>query len=338
MNVVTTGAARSSRIVLSMLLGGALAGCDKPTAIGDVQQILVATEQSVWDTLEPQIRSALQPTTFTVRDEPVFELGHVEPAEAGWPNLRATRQILLIGEPSDPAVAAAIDEAEGEIPEPPSIFQASDVWARNQLVTVLLVPEGADPSVVQPLLPQLGSTFLSQFEEYVRSRMFVTGVDEALADSLRQNAGFSLMLPRVYRQDSAEPGVYIFRNDQPDPSSLIRNVTVASRPSGQAAMTAEAATEWRAQLAAEYTQPPQVTEPAADFQAMQVGTRPALQVQGVWSNPPGGFPAAGPFITRIVECPGRTFLIDAWLYAPGVPKYEYMYQLKTILDTFECAA
>ena len=320
-------------LLLPLLL---LAGCDRPVAIGDTNQILVATQQATWDALEPQIRAVLEPTSFTVRDERVFDIAHVETQEEGWANLSVTRQILLIGDASDPAVADAIDRA-GEVPPPPSIFQAQNVWAQNQLVTVLLMPDGADPSSVQPLLPQLGQQFLDQFEEYARSRMFASGMDEALADSLRRTAGFSLSLPIVYRQDPAGEGVYLFRNDQPDPSRLIRNVTVASRPRGEVAMTAETAIQWRAELAEQYTQPPQVTEAAADFQSMQIRSRPALQVQGIWSNPPGEWPAAGPFITRVVDCPDRTFLVDAWLYAPGIPKYEYMYQLKTILDSFECA-
>jgi hypothetical protein len=30
------------------------------------------------------------------------------------------------------------------------------------------------------------------------------------------------------------------------------------------------------------------------------------------------------------------YLLDAWLYAPGRPKHEFMIQLSTILDTFRC--
>ena len=67
--------------------------------------------------------------------------------------------------------------------------------------------------------------------------------------------------------------------------------------------------------------------------------RPAYQIQATWVNPPEqNWPAAGPFILRSVICPeqNRMYLVDAWLYAPGKEKYEYMIQLQTILDSFRC--
>ena len=43
-------------------------------------------------------------------------------------------------------------------------------------------------------------------------------------------------------------------------------------------------------------------------------------------------------ITWSVPCPeqDRHYLVDAWLYAPGKDKYEYVLQLETILGTFRC--
>jgi hypothetical protein len=166
--------------------------------------------------------------------------------------------------------------------------------------------------------------------------MFVTRPNTELADSLARNAGFTLTLPQVYRYAQVEPRTFVFRNDQPDPSRLIRNVTVDSRPAGEVGMDAETAAAWRAQLAERLTHPPQVTEALPGSRPVQLGERPALQIQGIWSNPPGEWPSAGPFLTRLVECPDQLYLIDAWLYAPGIPKYEYMYQLNTILDSFRC--
>ena len=64
----------------------------------------------------------------------------------------------------------------------------------------------------------------------------------------------------------------------------------------------------------------------------------ALEVRGAWETPEGSWPAAGPFIARAVRCPdqNRIYLMDAWLYAPGESKYEYVLQLETILDSFTC--
>ena len=62
-------------------------------------------------------------------------------------------------------------------------------------------------------------------------------------------------------------------------------------------------------------------------------------MQATWRNPPGsGWPAGGPFITYGITCANqdRTYFVDAWLYAPGREKYEYMIQLETILGTFRC--
>jgi hypothetical protein len=73
------------------------------------------------------------------------------------------------------------------------------------------------------------------------------------------------------------------------------------------------------------------------------GDEPGVDVQGVWQGNDPMWPMGGPFVTRLMHCPdqNRTYLVDAWIYSPGGQrgsKYEYMIQLQTILDTFECAS
>ena len=63
------------------------------------------------------------------------------------------------------------------------------------------------------------------------------------------------------------------------------------------------------------------------------------EVQGAWQNPPdSNWPAAEAFVLWAVPCPpqDRLYLIDAWLYAPGKDKWEYMLQIETILESFHC--
>ena len=65
----------------------------------------------------------------------------------------------------------------------------------------------------------------------------------------------------------------------------------------------------------------------------------AYELRAQWRNPPErNWPAGGPLITRTVTCDAqdRTYLLDAWLYAPGQEKYEYMIQLDVLLGTFSC--
>jgi hypothetical protein len=322
---------------LALLLAAVgIGGCDKPRAHGDTNQILVGAPQDLWHELEDDIKDALEPRTFTVRDERVFDVAHVDPQDPGWGNLRLQRQVLLIGDETYPIVAEVLNRYRGTVPSAPALVQVPNMWAQNQLVTVALLPPGAPTEAAQPLIDDLGQTYLRQFEDYARARMFVTGPNTALADSLRREAGFTLTLPRVYHYRQVEPEVFVFRNDQPDPSRLIRNITVDSRPSGEVPGSAEAIAQWRADLGQRLSHPPQVTDARPEVHTVQVAGRSALQIQGVWSNPPGEWPAAGPFIARMVECPDQTYLVDAWLYAPGTGKYEYMYQLNTILNSFEC--
>jgi hypothetical protein len=331
------------RLVLTVILLPiiVLPACDKPQPLGDANAIIVGASNEAWAEVEDEVQEALAPRTFTVRDEQIFRVTQVDPTSQPWKDLRRFRQILLIGEPSDPWIAEALEKAPSPLPDLPAVVQARNVWAQNQQVTIALSPPAAAASAVTPLLEQVGNEYLGQFQRYVEQRMFASGADSALADSLRAAAGFSILLPAVYYGKQVEPNVYLFRNDYPDPSQLIRSVLVAWRPSEAAEVSAAEALRWRGEIAGRVYEPAQVRDTAETIvrELTESGT-PAVQVQGVWGNPPGEWPAAGPFLTRLIACPsqGREYLLDAWLYAPGKEKYEYMLQLNTILDSFTCAS
>jgi len=193
---------------------------------------------------------------------------------------------------------------------------------------------------VRAHLPEINQSLDDQFRAYARARMFLSGTDSALADTLARTAGFRLILPEVYRwqhQDS----IYVFRNDNPDPAELIRQIAVTWRSPIPASMTYDQVLAWRAEVAQTYGEPQDVDLSQVDTSAFEFQGQPAFQVQALWKNPPQlDWPAAGPFITRTIVCPhqDRLYLLDAWLYAPGKEKYEYMIQLQTILDSFRCGA
>jgi hypothetical protein len=170
--------------------------------------------------------------------------------------------------------------------------------------------------------------------------MFATPPDTALAADLSRRFGFGITVPLLYRRVAreTEPGdsLVIVRNDNPDPSVLIRSILIDWRPTVDS-LSADLALEWRASLDdVQYNVAQGINTDHSSVTRFTVDGHPALEVTGIWQDERGNFPAAGPFIVWLVDCPSRTYFIDAYLYAPDKPKYEYMLQLQQILGSFTC--
>lgn len=318
-----------------------VAGCDQPRAHGDANAIIVGADADLWDQVRDVVEETLEPTIQTVTDERTFRVTWQDPtAGADWGNLRRFRQVLVIGEEEDPWVADALAQRDRDIAlSPPQILQVQNVWARGQLVSVLLLPSADQVGAVRSLAVELQEILDRQYREFILTRMYVSGRDSILVDSLRSNVGFSLEFPNVYRyvvQDS----VFRFRNDNPSPAELIREIGITwQSPAPETLPDQEEMEAWRLEFASQYYNDPQDLDPSiVSFQETEVGGRRAVEYQSAWRSPPDAWPAGGPFISRAVLCPdqNRLYLMDAWLYAPGRDKYEYMIQLQTILNSFRC--
>lgn len=336
---ITSARARTAAAVAVAAL--AAQACEsRMVALGDYTSIVVTASPDVWAELEEPLVEALERTVFTVRDEKTFTVTYQDPSDEAWSKLRLLKQQLLIGRPGDFWVDAALEKA-GAPDSAPGVAGTANVWARRQNVRVLVLDE-AGPSSALELLPSLADDYDESFRQMVHERMFVSGVNQRLANTLREEAGFSLLLPDVY-EHTVRDSVYVFRNDNPDPSELIRQIAVAWRspvpPSED--MQADDLLDWRARIVDEHYNYPQVTKMTRAKADVHVGegSHPYYRIQAVWENPPEApFPAAGPFILHAVVCfpQDRLYLVDAWLYAPGKEKYEYMIQLEKILDSFSC--
>ena len=330
------------RLLAGLLVGSALVGtaaCDTlGQGYGDPNSIIAVMSTERWDEVSADVYSALETTIFTVGEERAYTVTYQEPYDEFWPQLRRFRQMLLAGTASDAWVQEVIDRAREPITAP-GIYQVRNVWALDQTVTLALLSESGGSAELRGHLPRIHEMLDGQYVSYARNRMYQSGVDSALADTLSTEAGFSLLLPQVYRWRRTD-STYVFRNDNPDPSELIREVVVTWRSPAPATLDSEELLAWRARLVEEYYSEAQdvVTDDAVISVEPFLG-HDAVRVQAQWRNPPErGWPAGGPFITYGLTCANqdRTYLVDAWLYAPGKEKYEYMIQLETILETFEC--
>lgn len=330
---------RLSRVAALALL--ATAACDSPrspVAYGASTSIIVASPQALWTGVEDSVRAALEPRVFTIRDERAFDLTHIDPTSPQWSRLRMWRQIIVIGRADDPWVAPVLDDAGESPPELPALVTGTSIWATGQVVTAVVLPRDGEEQALASVLPEIRDAIQERFRRYVLQRMYASGVDEALARRLAREEGFSLVIPDVYRHETAD-GVHVFRNDYPDPATLVRSLLVTWRAGTTPDLSDEALLDWRDAVVEAYYARPMVTlRERVEAQQLSGAPAPQVEVHGLWESPPGAFPGGGPFITRVVVCPeqDRTYLLDAWLYAPGKDKYEYLLQLEALLGTFRC--
>lgn len=333
------GAAKSlaALCVAVVLAAGGVTACDKPQAYGEANSLIVRAPDSLWTQLEDTTYAALERTIRTVRQERQFRVSHVSPGSEHWEDLRRFHQVVIFGTPGGGTMQEVLEAAGRPETEAPAVVQAQDLWARGQLVTGVLLEPGNEMETWLSQLDDLHASIDDQYRDYVTRRMYVSGVDTAAMDSLRRRYGFRVRLPRVYQvQSHPEEDLVIFRNDNPDPSELIRSLTVAWQPRMDT-LSADSAYAWRSAIDSVYYNVPQAVarDTTQRPRRFNHNGRPALQAHGSWEDQTD-YPAAGPFIVRLVQCPERTFLLDAWLYAPGEDKYQYMLQLQQLMDSFRC--
>jgi len=327
------------KLLLPALAAFSLAACEPSgVAYGHYNGIVAAMDSTLFDEVSWEIYRALEPTIVTVRDEKAFTLTYQNPLQPDWADLRRFRQLLLVGTGEEAWIEDAVEKA-GSAVTGPGRYTVQDVWARGQQVTLILVSgAGAAADEVRSYLPEINEALDQQFRAWVVERMYTTGVDSALADTLMAVGRFQLFVPEVYRWAHRD-SLFQFRNDNPDPSELIRSVAVTWKSPVPLDMQPEGLLAWREEIASAYAEPQAVDLSMVDAGPFEYRGRPAYQIRAIWTNPPeSSWPAAGPFVTRAVICPqqNRMYLLDAWLYAPGKDKYEYMIQMETILDSFRC--
>jgi len=330
-------------VLLISSLSLSTTACDKGLAYGDPHAVIVVTPEEWWPELTDSVFAALAPDVFTLRTERTFRLSYQVPRGIEWQRLQKFKEEVLIGSTEEPWVAevlATLDDEETY--EVPGIVQAEDVWANGQHITLILVDPDQDiPEQVFSRLDEVYAILDERFREGVAHRMFVSGVKESLVDSLREYAGFTLTLPEVYRWWVTD-SLYVFRNDNPDPSELIRQFGVTWRTPIPTGLDIDSLMIWKEAVSEEsYNYPQAVDRESLVTRNLMMGDMAITEVRGAWTNPPESVcPAAGPFIFWSVECPeqDRLYFLDSWIYAPGKDKWEYVLQLENILGSFRCGS
>ncbi len=341
---MTNNSARIAGWVCAAVVAGSGAtGCESiqrtQPAHGEVTSLIVVAVDSLWTEVGAEVEAALEPRIFTVRDEKAFEVTHVSPLIDTWLDLRTFKQVLVAGTASDSWVDAVLAGSPGTAADP--LVERADVWARGQTVTAVVLPADGPAAALRAALPALAERLDARFRAHVLERMYLSEANTALRDSLAASWGFSLLLPRIYRPEQitvdGAGDVFVFRNVTEVGGQLSRAIVVTWR-AGTAALDTAQLLAWRDALV------PHVHSFEQRTARERVEVRPldrpegGLEAHATWQSTDPTFPAAGPLILRSVPCAAedRTYFMEAWLYAPGRGKYEYMIQYQQLLDSFAC--
>jgi len=329
-----------SLVIAPLLLPAACSDIQlqKPRAFGREKEILVICDNEIWQKAERDLRKRIEVPIHAVRWEPIFEIAQVEADDVQhykeWDKIILIESLenrKLLPQVVDNSTLKKIGQGQG------LFFSQKDIWARGQRVVGLAAQTNDQ---LLPLIKVHGDRifkdFLRLLEEREKLRMYQSGKDLVLADSLMDCCGFSIVLPQVYeriRQDSLAADELLFVHQDPVRSIF---VTWAENPL-PLDLSQKALAEMRDSILKK-SYPGMITHvERVDTSTVISNNLERLRVYGTWENPEEI--SGGVYISQIIESPlqNRRYYIDCLLFSPDprLNKYRFILQLDTIMNSFK---
>lgn len=310
----------------------------KPRAFGREKEILVICDNEIWQKAEKDLRKKIEVPIHAVRWEPIFEIAQVEAGKVQyykeWDKIILIESLenkKLLSQVVDDSTLKKIGRGQG------LFFSQKDIWARGQRVAGLAA---RTEEQILPLIKVHGdrifNDFLQLLEEREKVRMYHSGKNLVLVDSLMECCGFSIELPQVYariRQDVLPENELLFVHMDPVRSIF---VTWIENP-GPLDLSRKALAEMRHRML-EKIYPDMFTHvERVDTSTIISNDIERLRVYGTWENTEEI--SGGVYTSQIIESPlqNRRYYIDCLLFSPNprLNKYRFIFQLDRIMNSFK---
>ena len=326
-------------VITSILLPSACTDIQlqKPRAFGREKEILVICDDGIWQKAEADLRKRIEVQLQAVRREAIFEIAHVEAADAQhykeWDKIvliESLENMKLLPRVVDDSTLKKIGQGQG------LFFSQKDIWARGQRVAGLAAR--TDDQLL-PLIKVHGNRIFNDFlrllEEREKVRMYHSGKNLALADSLMDCCDFSIELPQVYdriRQDSLPANGFLFVHQDP-----VRSIYLTWTENPPALDLSRKALAGMRETMLKKIYPNMITHiERVDTSTVSANEIERLRVYGTWEDPEEI--SGGVYISQIIESPlqNRRYYIDCLLFSPDarLNKYRFIFQLDNILNSF----
>jgi hypothetical protein len=322
-----------------LLLVPLLASCSKPEATGTANSILFASTPDIWTAVERTFKADIVPSFATLRGDPAFEVTHQDPSAETWAEARVAREIVLVGAATDAWMEPVLADQDS-VPPAPAMIQVEDLWAKGQRVTLLILADASDTGAARGAMRPLSELIARQYREGAVQRLYVNGVDAELGRNLRSQVGFGMQIP-VDFETSTKDSIHVF-NIGTDSSEVFLEVTVTWKSPPPPDLYGEGLLQWRRETGrAVHGYSQSVNDASPEVNPVRWGNpaNSGFEMQSTWRNPSNATrQGSGPFIMRVVHCPeqDRLYMVDGWVHAPALRRYEGLIQIETMLNTFSC--
>ncbi|MEZ4896249.1 MAG: DUF4837 family protein [Saprospiraceae bacterium] len=352
---------RNSIYLILIFIGGVLwSGCggslaeklkNIPTAIGSTNQVTVISDDEIWDGAVGDTFKYLYEGAYPMmpQPEPLFDVRHYSPYQVASESVRQElRTYIYLADLSDTSSLSTkqvIDDLGKEIlvraRTDPGFSNkiGRDKWARGQIIFYVL-GMGKDQLAknIDASFPGIAKRIHDFDASQIRAKTYLSGENKVINSLISEKFGIDLNIPADYKKAIEDSTTLWVRRDLADLTSSLLIHTVKYESESQLSK------EGVKSLCDEITRKYITTNTPGSYMLINDVDLPmyvykkdidqayTLEARGIWEMKYDYM--GGPFFAYLLKDPqrNRLILIDAFVYAPGKEKRDFMQQLEYIVN------
>ncbi len=210
-----------------------------------------------------------------------------------------------------------------------NLFKIENLWAKDQVVIILVVSEFSYVSVAMDRYQRMISKILEEsYYRKVKQSFYEREMDRKIKTNLRR-FGWEMDVPVGWMIDSTygnENFIYVHTH-YPDRSIFLY------REKNTLSLSDSMAIEKRNSLTKKYYNGDYVFRELTTVEPVEFQDMKGLRIRGVWQN--DSLVAGGPFLSYFLERNDSLYVVDGILFLPGERKTDYMMGIEVMMNSFK---
>jgi len=332
-----------------------LAGCkdvlsnlqSKPSALGVMNEIVVICDEVLWegDTGDSLMYYYASPYPIMPAPEPLFDIRHFTTEQLQAESLRKElRTYVILADLSDKDSPTTLmvktdlgEENIRKFNDDPNKFSTTgmDKWARGQLI-VYILGNGKDDLArnIIRAFPRISKRIREHDEPQLSAQTYMNGSSTELTNLVAKEFGIQMKVPGDFKVAVNSKNFLWIRKDNREVTASIAIKSFPYKDKSQLQLAGLIDMRDRLGVLVEgssvgsFMHTNAVNLPVYTY-PKEIAGRYAIESRGIWEMTEDYL--GGPFINFAVIDGERILVIDAFIYAPGKDKRDYIQQLELVV-------